>query len=509
MESNGHKTLWYAYAQAVGVVALTTALAWLMFPYFERANLIMVYLLGVVMVAARSGRGPSLLASVLSVATFDFFFVPPYFTFRVADGQYVVTFAVMLVVALVTSTLTVRIRQQAESARERERRTATLYAMSREFARLRDVDDLLSVAVGHIGEVFASEVSVFLPDGSGRLVPRAGSLGTSEGDTSERKVIEWVYKHSQMAGLGTGSLPGARALYLPLVASRGTIGVLGVRPATPQAFTVPEQLHLLETFAAQTALAIERVKLAEEVQQAEFRVESERLRNTLLSSVSHDLRTPLATITGAASSLLEEMDRLDPAARRELLQAIHEEADRLNRLVNDLLDMTRLESGAIEVRKEWHPLEEIVGAALARLGRRLEDRPVTTRLPADLPLVPLDGVLMEQLLINLLENALKHTPPRTPIEIAAAVNNGEVRLEVADRGPGLPPGDEARVFDKFYRGRQAQGGRGVGLGLTICRGIVEAHGGQISAENRPGGGVVFRVALPVGDKAPEILRDDG
>jgi two-component system sensor histidine kinase KdpD len=228
-----------------------------------------------------------------------------------------------------------------------------------------------------------------------------------------------------------------------------------------------------------------------------------------LSSVSHDLRTPLATITGAASSLLEEMDRLDPAARQELLQAIREEADRLNRLVNDLLDMTRLESGAIQVRKEWHPLEEIVGAALARFGKRLEDRPVTTWLPSDLPLVPLDGVLMGQLLINLLENALKYTPPRTPIEIAASVNNGEVRLEVADRGPGLPPGDEARVFDKFYRGGQTRGGRGVGLGLTICRGIAEAHGGRISAENRPEGGVVFRVALPLAEKPPEVPTDDG
>ncbi len=499
---------WPAYAQAMGVVALTTAVAWLMFPYFEFANLIMVYLLGVVLVAARSGRGPSILASVLSVASFDFFFVPPHFTFRVADGQYVVTFAVMLVVALITSALTVRIRQQAESARERERRTAALYAMSREFACLRDVDDLLSVAVGHIGEVFASEVSVFLPDGSARLVPRAGSFDTSEGDPSEREAIEWVYKRGQAAGPGTGPLPGARALYLPLVASRGPIGVLGVRPATPHAFAAPEQLHLLETFAAQTALAIERAKLAEEAQQAEFRIESERLRNTLLSSVSHDLRTPLATITGAASSLLEERDRLDPAARQELLQAIHEEADRLNRLVNDLLDMTRLESGAIQVRKEWHPLEEIAGAALARFGRRLEDRPVTTRLPADLPLVPLDGVLLEQLLINLLENALKYTPPGTPIEIAASVNDGEVRLEVADRGPGLPPGDEARVFDKFYQGRQARGGRGVGLGLTICRGIAEAHGGHILAENRPGGGVVFRVALPLAEKPPEVPTDD-
>jgi two-component system sensor histidine kinase KdpD len=311
-----------------------------------------------------------------------------------------------------------------------------------------------------------------------------------------------------MAGLGSATLPGARALYLPLAGSRGTVGVLGIRPARPQALAAPEQLHLLETFAAQTALAVERGILGEEAARARLRVEAERLRNSLLSSVSHDLRTPLATITGAASGLLEGADRLTPAARREMLQAIHEEADRLNRLVNNLLDMTRLESGAIQVRKEWHSVEELVGAALARLGGRLEGRPVTTRLPPDLPLVPLDAVLVEQVLINLLDNALKHTPAGTPIDISAAVGEGGAEIEVADRGPGLPPGAEDRVFDKFFRGGRAGTGPGVGLGLTICRGIVEAHGGRITAENRPGGGAVFRVVLPLADKPPEVPADD-
>jgi two-component system sensor histidine kinase KdpD len=381
--------------------------------------------------------------------------------------------------------------------------------MSRELASTRGVDALLRIAVRHVGEVFGGEVAVSLPDVTGRLGRRAGSLGSSDADPNEHAVAQWVHDHGQMAGLGSATLPGARALYVPLLGSRGTIGVLGIRPARPQTLAAPEQLHLLETFAAQTALAVERGLLGEEAARTQLQIESERLRNSLLSSVSHDLRTPLATITGAASGLLEGADRLDPAARRELLQAIHEEADRLNRLVNNLLDMTRLESGAVQVRKEWHSLEELVGSALARLAGRLREHPVTTRLPPDLPLVPLDGVLMEQVLINLLDNAVKHTPPGTPIEVSAFAGPGEARIEVADRGPGLLPGDELRVFDKFYRGAPARPGPGVGLGLTICRGIVEAHGGRITAQSRPNGGVAFRVALPLADKPPEIPADDG
>ncbi len=506
-------TDWPAYGQAVGIVGVCTGLSWLTFPYFAAANLIMLYLLGVVLVATRSGRGPSILASVLSVAAFDFFFVPPYLSFAVSDTQYLVTFAVMLVVAVVISTLTVRIRQRAESARERERQTAALYAISRELASTRGVDDLVRVAVRHIADVFTSEVAVFLPDVAGRLVPRACPQPLADADTSERGVSQWVYEHSQMAGLGSATLPGARALYLPLVASRGTVGVVGVRPTTPQVLAAPESLHLLETFAAQTALAIERATLADEAQQAQLQVEAERLRSTLLSSVSHDLRTPLAAITGAASSLLAEGERLDSATRRDLTQAILDESDRLSRLVHNLLDMTRLEAGRVELHPEWQPLEEVVGVALARLDRRLQDRPVTTRLPADLPLVPLDGMLIEQVFVNLLDNALKYTPAGSPIEIAAEAGSGAVTIAVADRGPGFVPGDEERVFEKFYRGRAKGAGGGVGLGLAICRAIVEAHGGRMWAANWPGGGAAFRFTLPVPGTPPDIkppnIPEDG
>ena len=276
-----------------------------------------------------------------------------------------------------------------------------------------------------------------------------------------------------------------------------------------RSLTTPEQLHLLETFAAQTALAIERVALVDEAQQARLRSETERLRTSLLSAVSHDLRTPLATITGSASALVEQEAELDGAARRELAQAIQEEAERLNRLVHNLLEMTRLEAGGIRVRKDWEPLEEVVGSALARVEKRLGDRRVDIQLAPDLPLVPLDPLLIEQVLINLLDNAIKYTPAGSPIEISASAEDREVRVAVADRGPGVAPGEDPLVFEKFYRGQEAGGCSGAGLGLAIARGMVEAHGGRITVGTRPGGGAVFRFTLPLAAEPPEVRPDDG
>jgi two-component system sensor histidine kinase KdpD len=279
--------------------------------------------------------------------------------------------------------------------------------------------------------------------------------------------------------------------------------VLGVRPAEPHTLETPEQLHQLETFASQTALALERAHLAEEAQQTQVRMETERLRSSLLSSVSHDLRTPLASITGAASSLLEDDAPLDAPTRRELLETIREESDRLGRLVHNLLQMTRLEAGGLKVVKDWHPLEEVVGAALGRLAKQLEGREVTTRIPKDLPLVPIDDVLIEQVLINLLDNAVKHTPDRTPIEVAAWADRGAVTVEVADRGPGLAAGEEQRVFEKFYRGHPATA-RGAGLGLAICQGFVKAHEGRVW----PGGGATFRFTIPLTGSPPDVEHAD-
>jgi two-component system, OmpR family, sensor histidine kinase KdpD len=494
------------YVYALAGVSVATAVAWAMFPYFGLANLIMMYLIAVIFIAIRLGRGPSVLASVLSVATFDFFFVPPYFTFAVSDFQYLLTFGVMLVVALVISNLAVRIREQAELARYRERRTGVLYTMSRDLATHRGTAMLVQVATKHLRDVFDGQVAIFLADAEKRVRLQRAEQLYFELDPKESGVAQWVFDHNERAGLGTDTLPGASALYLPLVGSTGAIGVVAVRPKDTALLLDPEQLHLLESLVNQVALAIERTRLSEEAQQAHVRVETERMRNAILSSVSHDLRTPLATITGAASSLLDDRSQLNPRDRLELCRSIYREADRLDRLLKNLLDMMRIEAGAVQLNREWHPLDEIVGAALSRLEERLRSYTVKTAFPPDLPMVQIDGVLLEQVVLNLLENAAKYAPPGSLIELSASAGDREVVVEIADRGQGIPVGEEVRIFDKFYRAKPAREG-GVGLGLTICRGVIEAHGGRIWAENRSGGGAVFRFAIPLSEEQPPVAAE--
>ena len=485
------------YVRAGLVVATCAAISFLLFARLSVTDVAMIFLLGVVFVASRYGRGPSVFASLLSIASFDFLFVPPRFTFAVSDVRYALTFGVMLAAALVASHLTLRIRAQAQTARDRERRTGAVYAMSRELAAARTPADLIAIATRHLADTFGAEMHILIPDAAGRL--EAGNL-----DEKERSVAQWVLDHGQRAGAGTDTLPSAGGLYIPLAASSGVVGVLGVRAADPTRFEDPTLLQLLETFAGQAALALERAQLADRAQREEVEVEAERLRTALLSSLSHDMRTPLGAITGAASSLLDESGgtALKEPARRELLQGILDEANRMNRLIGNLLDMIRLESGALQVQREWQPLEEPVGVALIRLAERLKDHPVRVSLPADLPLVPMDGVLIEQVFVNLLENAAKYTPAGTPIDITAAALDGVVRVDVLDRGPGVPAGEERRIFEKFYRVAGEGPVSGVGLGLTICRGIVTAHGGRIWVENRSGGGAAFRFTLPLGSTPP-------
>lgn len=495
------------YAQAVAVVAAATGLSWLMFPFVDPANLIMTYLLGIVVIATRYGRGASVLASAASVAAFDFFFVPPHLTFVVADTQYVMTFAVMLLVGLVISGLTLRIRRQAEAARQREQRTAALYAMSRELAGTGAVEDLVGIAVRHIADVFGAEIAVLLPDAEGRLAASPLEGGGFAVDENDLELGRWVIEHRRPAGLGTATSASARALYLPLLGHRGALGVVSVRPRQRDALRTPEPLRQLETFVNQTALALERARLADEAQEARVRAETERLRSALLTSVSHDLRTPLAAITGAATTMLDSGAPLDQRVQRELLESIRDEAERLNRLVQNLLQMTRLESGALQLHRDWHPLEEVVGAALGRLTRSLGDRRVTVSLPPDLPLVAIDDVLIEQVLLNLLDNAVKHTPPDSAIRIIATATDRKVTVEIADHGPGLRAGEEDRVFEKFYQaGPRTR--QGAGLGLAICRGIVEAHGGRIWAHNLPEGGVAFLFTLPLTAAPPVSVPAD-
>jgi len=478
------------------VVGASTAIGWYGFGHGQLPDVVMVYLLGVVVVSMRFGYGPSLLAAVLSVVAFDFFFIPPYFSFAVSDLRHTVTFVVMFIVAVVISYLTQRIRAQADGARQSERRTASLYAVSRELGLAHGRERLLEIADRQIREVFAAKVAVLMPGPAGMLEAVFAEEGTLDASDKDLGVAEWAWLNQRPAGIGTDTLPSARALFVPLKGSRGRVGVLAVYPSEQTRLGEPDERQLLDTFAGLVGSALERTQLAEEARRARLRIETEQLRNSLLSSVSHDLRTPLAVVTGATSSLLDEHGPKDPAVRRELLQTAHEESLRLARLVRNLLDMTRLEAGALKVHKEPQSVEEVVGAALVRMEDRLRGRDVTTSIPADLPLVPFDPALLEQVLINLLENATKYTPAGSPIDIAARKRGGEIEIEVADRGPGVDPQEADRVFEKFYRAREGEGG-GVGLGLTICRGIVGAHGGRIWVEGRHGGGASFRFTLPL------------
>jgi len=496
------------YLQAVAAVAAATGLSWVMFPFFELANLIMIYLLVIVAIAARYGRNPSVLASVASVVAFDFFFVPPYLTFAVAEShsQYVLTFGVMLIVGVMISGLTARIRLQAEAARQREQRTAALYAMSRELAQTGPVEDLVKVAARHIEAVFEARVAALLPNADGELQPiqRQGDVAIEPEDAT---LSRWVFAHGEPAGLGTATPAPNHAVYLPLPGHGRACGVVSIRPRRPDAFAQPEALRQLQTFVNQTALAVERARLGEEAHEARVRAETERLRNSLLTSVSHDLRTPLATITGAATTILESGAQLDQLTQQELLESVRDEADRLNRLVQNLLEMTRLESGALQLRRDWHPLEEVIGAALGRLAKSLGARRVTLNVSPDLPLVAIDDVLIEQVLVNLLDNAAKYTPPDCAIRILVTASDRTVTVQVADDGPGLPTGQEGRVFEKFHRAA-VDGRRGAGLGLAICRGIVLAHGGRIWAQNLPEGGVAFLFTLPLTGPPPAAVPAD-
>jgi two-component system sensor histidine kinase KdpD len=478
-----------SYVAAVGVVVLATAVAWLMSGHFQPWDLSLVFMLATVIVATRFGRGPSILAATLGVALFDFCFVPPYFSFAVRDDPYVLTFLVMLVVGVTVSTLATRVRDQAEAARSHAQWVATLHALSRELAEAQGAEQIVASATRQIEAAFG---------GRPVFVVRTGISAAALSGT-EAAAAQWVLDHGRPAGKGTDSFHEAARLYLPLQTATRVVGVMGIEEA--------RQRSMLEALAHQVAGALERTALAEEAKQTELRARTEELRNALLSSVSHDLRTPLATIMGSASTLLDDHGGLATAQRSDLARAIYEEAERLNRLVTNLLAMTRVESKDLALRKEWVPLEEIVGAALERLGARAAGRTIRSVIPEDLPPVSVDPVLIEQVFLNLLENAVRYTPVGTPIEIDARLETDAVRIEVKDSGPGLPPGSEERVFEKFFRAPGAPAG-GSGLGLAICRGVVVAHGGTISAGNRPEGGASFRFTLPASGRPPAVPAEE-
>ncbi|NRR33218.1 two-component system sensor histidine kinase KdbD [Oxalobacteraceae bacterium] len=487
----------WAAAASIGTALLATPLlAWL-----DLANIAMLFLLVVVLVAVRFGRGPSVLATCVSVACFDFFFVPPRFTFAVSDFQYLITFMVMLAVGLITGHLTADLRFQARVASQRERRSRALYEFARELSGALQTEQIFDITRGFIQRAFHARATLLVPDDEGRLSlpPPSGIDSTANAHLSvlDLGIAQWSFDRAENAGLGTDTLPASRIFYLPLVAPMRTRGVLAIEPEQRRWIWIPEQRQQLDTFAALAAIALERVHYIEVAQGALISMESERLRNSLLAALSHDLRTPLTSLVGLSESLAGSRPALAPA-QLETATALHDEALRMSALVANLLDMARIQSGEIKFNLQWQPLEEVVGSALRASASQLKHHEVMTRLAPDLPLLRFDAVLIERVLCNLVENAAKYTPAGSHIGITAEPHGACVRVMVYDDGPGLPPGREEAIFEKFTRGERESAKPGVGLGLAICRAIVEAHGGRIDAAPSPAGGAAFVFSLPLG-----------
>jgi two-component system sensor histidine kinase KdpD len=489
---------------SVGAVAAETAI-FRVGASHRLPDVAMLYLLGVVVVAMQFGYPASLFTAALSVAAFDLFFIEPLFSFDVEDKRYMLTFAIMFSVAFAFSARTEAIRRSEAAAKRREMRTAQLYAMSRELAVAPSSDEIVRAAARHVRDAFASDVAILLLDESvaeGREVTVSPAASDFEVPASMLAAASALCRAGRAPDARAAVVvDGATHLFL-LRASTGIVGVLVIRPQSPAQLADATLEGLPATFANQIALAVERARMAERAHAAQLQVQNERLRNALLSSVSHDLRTPLAVIKGAVTALLEPNEATD-ARRGEYLATISDEASRLDRLVRNLLHMTSLEAGALRVHnKEWQSLEEVVGVVLGRLEDQLAGRQVHVKIPPDAALAPFDGTLIGQVLVNLIENAAKHTAPETPIEIRSSKIEHAVEVEVADSGPGVPAGHEEAIFEKFHRASSAAAG--MGIGLTICRGIVTAHGGRIWYERRPEGGASFRFVLPREDEAPPM-----
>ena len=499
----GRKGRHWRYLWTVGACVLTTVLATPMLGHFDLANIVMLFLLTELLVAIRFGRGPAALAAFLSVAALDLFFVPPRLTFAVSDLQYLVVFGVMLAVGLIAGQLTAGLRYQSKVASIREGRARALYEFARALSSALQAEQIFEITASFVQRTFRAKATVLLPDDAGRLqLPSAGMLHLNVLDLG---IAQWAFDRATSAGMGTDTLPGNSFFYLPLVAPMRTRGVLVIQPEHRRWILIPEQRQQLDTFATLTAIALERVHYIEVARDALVRMESERLRNSLLAALSHDLRTPLTSLIGLAESLTRSRPPLTPA-QHDLAHALHEEILRMSHLVSNLLDMARIQSGEIKLNLQWQHFEEIVGSALRARASQLTKHEVRTKLPRDLPLVRFDAVLLERVLCNLVENAAKYTPPGSHIVIAAETKDTHLEAAIYDNGPGLPPGQEEAVFEKFTRGEKESSTPGVGLGLAICRAIIEAHGGTIRAGESPEGGasIVFTLQLGTPPAMPDF-----
>ena len=494
---------WWQYAAGLMMIALVTAGSWWWRDYVEPVHIIMLYLLPVLLSAVWWGKGPSYVTALCSVLLFDFFFTLPVFSLTISDLRYLWSLPIFLLIAFIIGGQTEKLRVEAMLARQREKSTRALYAFSRDIAAVVDNNVIVRNLAEQAWQTLERPVAVFLPKGSDKLLLVAETGTEQTGiDASEMAVAIWAYEHSEFAGRCTETLPGAQYMYVPLTTSGNTVGVLGIH--IQEKMLTPAQRRLIESWAGLAAIAVERVNLAEKAGQAALLVASDQLRTALFNSISHELRTPLASIIGAISGLLDNEGVYSDEDRKELLETVNEGATRMDRLVANLLDTARLESGMMQLKKDWCDVEDITGIALRRVAECIEGRPLFIHIPQELPLVKADCVLLEQVLVNLLDNACKYSAKDGEIVITASQEETMVQVAVADRGTGIPRQDLAQIFDKFYRVQQPKSVSGTGLGLSICKGIIEAHGGNIRAENRPGGGTIMTFAIPFG-KQPEKL----
>jgi two-component system sensor histidine kinase KdpD len=500
-ERRGHKRLRYLWA-ALACIAVSVATLPLA-AHFDASNIVAVFILTVVLVGVRFGRGPAALAAVLSVCAFDFFFVPPRFSFAISDVQYLLTFIVMLAVGLIAGQLTAGLRFQARVAAHREERAGSLYEIARDLAGAMRTEQVVKISAASIERTFRASATVLLPDEESHLI--LTPVSDQSAFLIDIGIAQWAFDKGHPAGFGTDTLPGSDILYLPLRAPAESRGVLAIKSRNRRLLRIPEQRRLLDTFAALIAIALERVRYVEIAQKALLSMESERLRNSLLAALSHDLRTPLTVLVGLSDMLASSSPALS-AQQLDTATSIKEEAHRMSALVTNLLEMARIESGEVNLDLQWRPFEEVVGTATNAAQQMLKDHSLSVHIPRDLPLIRFDAVLIERVLANLLENAAKYTPRGSRVSLSAEVIGNMLSVSVSDNGPGLPPGREEAVFQKFTRGERESATPGVGLGLAICRAIVEAHHGHIVAANRPEGGARFTFTLPLGIPPAALLE---
>jgi two-component system sensor histidine kinase KdpD len=492
--------VWKQYGIGLAMTVVVTLFCLKFKEYMEIVNIALLYQLPVTLSAFWWGRWPSYFTAVCGVAAFDFLYVPPIYTFNVSDIRYLWSFITFLIVAFVIGGRTEFLRAEAASARQRERSTRALYEFSKEIAAVIDLAVIVRGLVKQAAETVGRAIVVMLPDSNGKLsawaehFPAAGGWQQPLEDPSEAAVAIWAYEHGHPAGRSTDTLPSAQYLYIPLKSNNNVVGIMGVHIA--EQHVVPEEKRLIDAWVGLAALAVERVRLAEKAREAALLTESDRLRTALFNSISHELRTPLSSIIGSVSSLLEAGGVYSEKARRELLENIQDGAARMERVISNLLDTARLESGMVQLKIDWCDMQDIIGTALQRLRERARQYQLDIRVAEDLSLLKGDFVLLEQVVLNLVDNAMKYSPKGSLISITAQMENNSVQVSVLDRGVGIPEEDLGKVFDKFYRVQQPKQVSGTGLGLSICKGIIEAHRGNIWAEKRPGGGTIICFQVP-------------